>query len=310
MPASLPNRLVMAEENYHIPLVWSGDSINSKWDPYAALLIPVRLENCPDEYYMQFDLGSPNTILYMDELKDISARYPSVGPFTNSTKKLVDFHFIAGGAKIIAKEIVVHKVKGPGIDKNKGAINIIGTFGGDLIENKIAIIDYPGRTLFLGASIPVHLQSKLMLTDFILAGRAILLPAVIKGNNTMLYFDTGSSTFELITDRATSLSLSSKDATPVKYEVNSWGNLMTANTLPSEDRVIIASQKIPLRHVTYFEGFSDSQVQHMMKTGMGGMTGNRLFLQFILVLDTRNKKFGIIMDEKTTNLQRGKKNGP
>ena len=70
--------------------------------------------------------------------------------------------------------------------------------------------------------------------------------------------------------------------------------MMTANTLPSSDTMEIASQKLPIRHVTYFEGFSDTQAAQMMKMGMGGMTGNRLFLESVLILDTRNKKFGII----------------
>lgn len=294
MPAILPNQIILPEGDHTIKLVWGGDSMNSKWDPYASLLIPVKLKNCPDQFYMQFDLGSPYTILYKNKLKDISAQYPGVPTITDSTKKLKDFHFSAGKIKIIAKEITVHAIKGPGIDRSKGAINIIGTIGGDLIENKIIIIDYPGNTLFLGSSIPDHLRSKIQLTDFMIAGRAVLLPAIIRGKKTMLYFDTGSSTFELITDQATALSMSIADATPVKYTVNSWGNMMTANTFPSGDSITIASQQLLLNHVTYFEGFSESQVNQMMKMGMGGMTGNRLFLQSILLLDMKNKKFGIL----------------
>jgi hypothetical protein len=42
------------------------------------------------------------------------------------------------------------------------------------------------------------------------------------------------------------------------------------------------------------EGVSDSQVAQMMKMGIGGMTGNALFLDYILVIDTVNKKFGLV----------------
>jgi hypothetical protein len=31
----------------------------------------------------------------------------------------------------------------------------------------------------------------------------------------------------------------------------------------------------------------------MLRMGIGGMTGNKLFLHYILVLDTKNKKFGL-----------------
>jgi hypothetical protein len=32
----------------------------------------------------------------------------------------------------------------------------------------------------------------------------------------------------------------------------------------------------------------------MLKLGIGGMTGNKLFLNYILIIDTRNKKFGLV----------------
>jgi hypothetical protein len=32
----------------------------------------------------------------------------------------------------------------------------------------------------------------------------------------------------------------------------------------------------------------------MMQMGIGGMTGNKLFLNYTLVLDTKNKKFGLM----------------
>ena len=114
----------------------------------------------------------------------------------------------------------------------------------------------------------------------------------------MLYFDTGSSTFELITDEATALAMSRTDAIPAKYAVNSWGNKMTANTFASDDSITIASQKLPLHHVTYFEGFSESTINKFMKMGMGGMTGNKLFLQSMLVLDMKSKKFGIVKNKE------------
>jgi hypothetical protein len=294
MPPVPLNQLVLPEGDHTIKLVWGGDTLNSKWDPYAALLIPVKLEGCPDQFYMQFDLGSPYTMLYLDKLKDISAQYPGMVTVTDSTKKLQDFHFSAGKTTIVAKEITLRSVNGRGLDHRKDAKNVIGTIGGDLIENKVVVLDYPGKTLFLSSDIPDRLKSNIQMTDFMLAGRAVLLPAIIRGKKTMLYFDTGSSTFELITDEATALSMSTANAIPAKYAVNSWGNKMTANTLPSGDSITIASQKLPLHHVTYFEGFSESTVNKFMKMGMGGMTGNRLFLQSILILDTKNKKFGVV----------------
>ena len=180
MPVVPPNQLVLPAGDHTIRLEWGGDSINSKWNPFAALLIPVKLDNCPDLFYMQFDLGSPYTMLYSDKLTAISAQYPGVVTVTDSTKKLLDFHFSAGKTKIVAKEITLRSVNGHGLDRRKGAKNVIGTIGGDLIENKIVVLDYPAKTLFLGTDIPDRLKSSIQLTDFMLAGRAVLLPVIIR----------------------------------------------------------------------------------------------------------------------------------
>jgi hypothetical protein len=295
MPSVAPSQLVLPDSDIELKLVWGGDSINGKWDPYASLLIPVKVPGCPREFYMQFDLGAHSSLFYRDKLKAIGEKYPDALYVSDSTNnKLYNFSFRSGKAKISAKEIQVRAFEQSPVSWDKKSIIIIGTLGADLIDNKVAVINYPGKKLLISNSVPSKLQSRVDLADFMLAGRSVLLPAIIKGKKTMLYFDTGSSTFELITDRATSLSLSAPGAVADKYPVNSWGKQMTANTVPSNDSIEIASKKIPLYHVTYFEGFSDSQAAQMMQMGMGGMTGNRLFLNSVLVLDTKNKKFGVI----------------
>jgi hypothetical protein len=293
-PALPPNQLVLPDTDQELKLVWGGDSINGKWDPYASLLIPVKLPGCPKEFYMQFDLGAHSSMFYQDRLKEIALKYPKTLQVNDSASKLYDFHFRSGKTEIIAKEIIVHPLKQSAVNWDKKSIVVIGTLGSDLIDKKTAIINYPKRQLFIGNSVPAKMQKGLQLTDFMLAGRSVLLPAFIKGKKTMLYFDTGSSTFEFITDEATSLALSVPGSIPAKYPVNSWGKMMTANTVPSYDSLEIAFQKIPIRNVTWFEGFSDSQAARMMKMGMGGMTGNRLFLNSVLVLDMKNKKFGLL----------------
>ena len=63
------------------------------------------------------------------------------------------------------------------------------------------------------------------------------------------------------------------------------------------DSITIAFNKIPINKATYIEGASDAQVKQMMKMGIGGMTGNKLFLRSLLFLDLRNKKFSVVPDK-------------
>lgn len=109
----------------------------------------------------------------------------------------------------------------------------------------------------------------------------------------MLYFDTGSSMYPLLTDKNTAEALALPNTPVLQSKVRSWDTFRTANSLATSASIEIAGVQVPVRFSTYMEGVSDSQVAQMMKMGIGGMTGNKLFVGHILVIDTVNKKFGL-----------------
>lgn len=294
MPALPPNQLSIPSGSHGIPFTWLGDTVNGVWESHTALLIPVKIKNCPKQFYMQFDLGSPYSLFYGNKLAAIRTRYPKALPPVDSSGNLNNFAFSLGEMSVFAKEIVVKQFDRSTINwKRKASPEIIGTIGSDLVDAKVFVIDYPGRRLVIGEEIPVELQSKLSLTDFIYARRTIILPAKLQGKKTMLYFDTGSSMYPLLTDKKTSEGLALPNAPLLKSKVRSWDTFRTANSLATSASIEIANVQVPVRYSTYMEGVSDTQVTQMMKMGIGGMTGNALFLDYILVIDTMKKKFGL-----------------
>jgi hypothetical protein len=294
MPALPANQLILPSGPYSIPFTWLGDTVNGVWEPHVALLIPVKLKKCPKLFYMQFDLGSPYSLFYGNKLAAIRTRYPKALRQHHSSGKLNNFSFSLGKMPVSAKEIVVKEFDQSGINwKNKARLEIIGTIGSDVIDAKVLVIDYPAEKLVIGGDIPAELQPKLMLTDFLYARRSIILPATLQGKKTMLYFDTGSSMYPLLTDKTTAETLALPNTPLLHGKVRSWDTFRIANSLATSASIEIANVKVPLRFTTYIEGVSDSQVAQMMKMGIGGMTGNKLLLDYILVIDTANKKFGL-----------------
>ncbi|MGM1431253.1 hypothetical protein ACS126_18505 [Sphingobacterium lactis] len=244
---------------------------------------------------MQFDSGSPYSLLYKNKLDAIQLKYPGSIPSDQRDGKLVNFSFQADQLPIIAKEIVVKQFDDSAIDwKSENGVEIIGTIGTDLIDGKVAIIDYPNKKLTISQTVPERLMQDMTLSNFIYSNRSILLPVKINSKETILYFDSGSSMFELLTDKETSKQLALPNAKPMQYKVNSWGRYLTAHTIASNSTIEIANISIPIGASTYIEGISDSQIEQMSKMGIGGMTGNKLFLDYILVLDTKNHKFGLL----------------
>ncbi|MDR7128067.1 hypothetical protein J2X69_000395 [Algoriphagus sp. 4150] len=291
-PTLPANRLVFDPMDKTLDFRWLGDTLQTRFEPHAAMLLPVELGNCPKVFYLQFDLGAPNSILYSDMIRQIREEYPQTIT-SGDTVALADFHFLLGGMDVLAKEIKLTAHGQSQINwKEDTSIEIIGTVGADLIEGRVAVIDYPAGKLSLGNEIPPSLKPHLMLTDMMFERRSVLLPAQLGEKKLMVFFDSGSSAYELLTDRETAESLSS-DTLPERNEIMSWDRRLIANTLRTSHSIEFAGQTIPLKHVTYMEGVSDAQVAQMKRIGIGGMTGNKLFIDSILVLDTRNRKFGV-----------------
>ena len=290
-----PNYLRIPEKEFEVNILWKGDSVNGTWEAHSALLLPVTLPGCPKQFYMQFDLGAPSTIFYKSSLQEIQSKYPRLKMNINSSDMLSDFRFLVGTTPVLADSAKVIGYQNTLIDwKNKKSIDIIGTIGGDFIENRFVIFDFRSDRLINGTELSKEIQETVKFTDFMYIQRTVLLPSEIKGKKTVLYFDTGSSAYPLLTDKQTAESLSLPGAGSSQYSVRSWNRSLTATTFKTNDSISIASKKIPIKKVTYMQGASDTQIAQMMKMGIGGMTGNKLFIGSILVLDTKNKKFGLL----------------
>lgn len=289
------NQLVLPAATHTIAFEWQGDSLGTNWEPYAALLLPVKLPGCPRLFYMQLDTGSPYSMFYREKMLDIAKTSRRAIPITDSSQTLENYTFQVGTMPVTAKSIAVKPFNDP--KAKSGALNqmvIIGTIGADFIENRVILIDYPQKRFTHGAELPSSLRSDQIMSEFSFAGRSVLLPATLNGAESMLFFDTGSSAFELLTDKQNFDRMATPGLVPVQYRVSSWDKVLTAHSGPTIDSLTIASMRIPVRQVTYIEGASAAQIDQMRKLGIGGLTGNKLFLRHKLLLDTRNGKFAVL----------------
>lgn len=295
LPALPPNLLTLPAASYEIDMVWQGDSVNSRWEPRYALLLPVTIPGCNRQFYMQFDTGSPSTLFYRAKLQQIQARFPKTVTVADTASTLSAFAFRVGAMPVSARQVKLIDYASAAIHWEKpDEITIIGTIGTDFVENRVIGIDYPARKLFTGLTTPAKWSDKVRWADFIFANRAILLPAQLRGKNTLLYFDTGSSAYALLTDKKTTDLLAIPGAQREQNSSRSWNRTLTANSVATADSMLIAFHRLPIRSATYVEGSTQRQIDQMMKMGMGGMTGNKLFTQSILLLDTRTKKFALL----------------
>lgn len=289
-----PVTLAPVGDNHTIPFHWVADSLRNELNPYAAMIVPVTLSGCPRTFYMQFDLGSPYSVFYGNKLRAIQSRY-AIAPIKQhkGRNQLTAVEFNIGNMPVAASTIPVNQYEQSGINWTDTTTQIIiGTIGSDLIDNRTLTINYPAQTLAITRQVPDTLKA-ITIEPFQWKERKILLPATLANESVNVFFDTGSSAFELLTNESKWHRLAHKDKPFQKYAVNSWGNKLTAFTAPTEHAITIASIAYPLQNVTRIEGTGFIQNVFMRLSGMGGMIGNKLFLNSVLVIDTQHQKFGL-----------------
>ncbi|SKA13788.1 hypothetical protein [Sediminibacterium ginsengisoli] len=248
------------------------DTLSFSWSGnYEAILVPVTVKNSGKAYYMQFDLGSPVSMIYTNAALGITGdsmhNYP------------LQFH----GYLFQPKAIPVKKM---------AESNIIGTIGTDLFKDKILVIDYPNRKLVFTNTLPATFNIS-MHPMYFQQGR-ILFPAKLFGKQGVLIFDTGSSAYSLITDSATAVQKSVANSSAISSRAQSWNQVLTSYTYPSNDSVTLAGKTIPLKKISWFSGVSQAQQEPMRKLGIMGMLGNYIFLERVVVMDLKKGLWGMV----------------
>ena len=129
--------------------------------------------------------------------------------------------------------------------------------------------------------------------DFEFKKRKIIFNASLRGKEENFLYDSGSSAYELLTNKKVWKNLKTPNSKIKIEKVKSWDKILTAYTANCKHKIQFSNQKIPLNHVTHIEGFSQVQYVMMKFSGMTGMIGNKIFLKNCLYLDCKQNKMGI-----------------
>lgn len=279
-----------------IPFYWTSEILGKKYFEKTAMLIRAKLNGLPYTFSLQFDLGSFKTILYEKNLLEVLKQHPelkkhigrlkSILQFWNSNKSFRNIQLDLGPIQLTSNNCMIEKNYGSNVSLNDEPIPL-GTIGADVFRNKVLIMDYPNERFAICDSVPpsypVAFFSKI---DLLKDGR-ILLPMRIKNKTYKILFDNGSSLFPLLLtdDRVTEFSLSSPVDT---IAINSWGTIHNVIGRRMKDSFQLAQ-----------ESFSDvmlyADYRKQARTNQfDGIAGNALFWDKTIIIDFRNKTFGLV----------------
>jgi hypothetical protein len=280
------NQLEVSKHQDTLAIKW----ISNEDSEFAALLLPIRIKGISNIFYLQFDLGAHSTIFHENSLLSINQKYPVLFSDIDNEKKPFQFNL---GEILVSIPNLKRINYGKKINWEPSSINIIGTLGSDILEHKVTVMNFNEHLVSFRNHFPNEI-SKESILDFEFEKRKVLLNGKVNNERTQLYYDSGSSAFELITNKEQWEKLSISGAVEQTYKANSWGKTLKVHTIASDGIIQFGDVNIPLQHVTYIEGTSFVQNLLMYFSGMGGMIGNKLFMDKVLILDARNQKYAVV----------------
>jgi hypothetical protein len=290
-----------------IDFEWVADTIGGEYHENVAMLIPLKLEGCSREFTMQFDLGASLSSLYenplkpfLDESKVLSASLDTLNrQYNYNGKKMGTFKNIdlqLDRHSVHFDNIVYYEDYGKTADPDVNKQNKIriGTIGADVFRDKILIIDYPGSGIAIEDSIPSSLEGKVEFVEYKPMGTRMRIPLEIDGKETFILFDTGASIFPLQVSQDRFSRYADTLYTCDTISVRSWGNYIKMWSAPLNSEISFAGMKLKADRVYVnsqpdFKNFCDWN-------GFEGLTGNALFMDKMLIIDSRNNRIGIVTD--------------
>ena len=132
----------------------------------------------------------------------------------------------------------------------------IGTIGADLIVDKITMIDFKNQVIELYEERPEWMSSLATFVPFDFKGRRCILPATIDGKDMELFYDSGSSSFGLITSKNRYDKYTDEQIEEIQFDANSWGSTIPIRHKSTNMAFSIGGSELNLRKVSYVEMYT------------------------------------------------------
>lgn len=281
-----------------IPFIWQSDTISGKFIEKAYIYIPVKIENLPIDFTMQFDLGTVQTQFYGKTLKPFLLQYPSLADklvsFQNQKElkfKNINLHL---GSVDFTADIWNNQDYGEefseDLDDIKPPIHI-GTIAPDLFQDKILIIDYKLNRIAITDILPNEYKNTSTI-NFELNQGIIILPFNIDGTEKKVMFDTGSSPFPLATSKENALRISQPEIVDSLKGPLWWGTFITFYGHKVNKSIQLGGFTFD-NSIVYYDKEKLWEENVFKPLNIWGLTGNAYFLDFTVVLDYKNRIFRI-----------------
>jgi hypothetical protein len=272
------------------PFTWNGNFINGKWIDKLAIVLPFGASGGWREInVIQLDTGCDVTFFdnenYTDEHK-ISKEELKKMLLAKIDSFTIQSFFIDMDKKL-CRQFSCDSITARNVDHRS-----VGVIGSDLFENKILIIDYPNTKMCIVDSIESEFLNQFYTIDLKILSKWPVIPFTIDGVEKWLMFDTGSSKFDIYSSKTNWDKFVDKTMPVDTFgPANSWGTPLTFYGLPIKVTCKIGKQDYSRCKFWYSDNDRPQKVCETVN--LFGITGNSLFWDKTIIIDYKNKLFGM-----------------
>ena len=122
------NQLTVIPSTEDFAFEWGSHDTGGRTEPHAYQFVPVSVPGCDEALWMQFDVGTPTSMLYLNQLESLAERGASIDVQVQDGRAWIeDVTFGVGSTAVTASSMRVIR-KGPAIDwDDTGRRRLIGT---------------------------------------------------------------------------------------------------------------------------------------------------------------------------------------
>lgn len=263
---------------------WEKDSLNGKMVDKIAMSVPFTIEN--KTYRFQFDLGANMTLVY-DKCFEKTELIKN---------KKIDQPMEAAGHKVFTvdnQNFSVGKIK---IENYKlhGLLNFdqeeaCGVIGADLFQNKYLIIDFPNKKAMVSEKLKP--SKNIDFVDIKIINNKPIIPLKIDGKVYHFQYDNGASIFPIVSYKKNFQNLIDSSKIIENFNIRNFNNPLIVKAIETNKEIIIGKSSFNTNEFW----FTDEDYFSLKQQGIDGIIGNVFFLDKTIVIDFKNKKFGIII---------------
>jgi len=281
-----------------IPFRWEGADFGEQHFDKAAMFVMAELPEVGLSGLFQFDLGAPSSVLYENDVKDV---LPELQARINPDK-----HIMLNGVEypVISTPLILNpqiRQEHIGLLKDFGegdggvtedGVRVLGTIGADMVAGKCLLIDFPQERLAIVEQAPAELVEEAIFTPMQKSPFGhTLLQVTVDGEQKWVMFDTGSSIFELLTDKEQWPALTDGQVID-KMEVPAWGNLQTVYGGAVQVKISLGGMPLHIRKAYRID--LEQLVEFDRQHNLLGAMGNAPLLDYTIILDFPRQRFGVV----------------